>query len=79
MTSYLTQEEIEALKASSLRRDAPFLIRGVSHSQFSIARHYGGATFVGWHYTYMPAYDELVRDDVVKWVKRRRKVREKAE
>ena len=41
----------------------------VSMTQLSLARHSGGATVNGHHYTYFPATDELWRDDVVKTVK----------
>ncbi len=44
----------------------PDEIHGVSQSQFSIARHYGGITFNGAHYTYIPHEDKLIRDDVLK-------------
>ena len=43
----------------------PDEIHGVSQSQFSIARHYGGITFNGAHYTYLPHEDKLVRDDIL--------------
>lgn len=79
MSSYLTQEEADALQTSRLPRDAPFLIEGVRQGQLSVARHYGGAIYNGWRYTYMPATDELVRDDVLKWVARRRRMKEKVE
>ena len=44
----------------------PDEIHGVSQSQFSVARHYGGITFNGAHYTYIPHEDKLVRDDILK-------------
>ena len=71
--SYLTESEIDALQLTDLSRAAPFMIVRVKTTQFSVARHYGGATFNGWHYTYIPITDELVRDDVVKWVQRKRR------
>ena len=77
MTSHLTQSELEALGSSGLPKDTPFLIRGVSHTQFSVARHYGGATVNGWAYAYLPDTDELIRQDVMKWLKRRRKMESK--
>lgn len=40
--------------------------RGVSQSQMSLARHYGGILINGQHYTYFPASDELIRYDVLK-------------
>ena len=39
---YMTEEEIDALQATKLDRATPFVIRGVSGSQLSIARLYGG-------------------------------------
>lgn len=70
--SMLTAADIEALQTSDLDRKTPFVIRGVSQSQFSVARHYGGAKFNDASYTYDPKADELVRDDVLKWLKSRR-------
>jgi hypothetical protein len=43
-------------------------IAGVSYTQFSIARHYGGCTINGKRFTYFPQDDLLVRDDVLKFV-----------
>jgi hypothetical protein len=71
--TYLTQDEIDLLQLSNLSRDTPFLIAWVGHWQLSIARHYGGCKFNGQNYTYIPTTDELVRDDVLKWVTKRRK------
>ena len=75
--SYLTQAEIDALQASDLSRSTPFLICGVSQTQFSVARYYGGAKYNGQQYTYMPTTDELIRDDVLKWVTKQRKPKKK--
>lgn len=44
----------------------PEEIHNVSQSQFSVARHYGGCTFSGAHYTYDADRDVLVRDDILK-------------
>lgn len=44
----------------------PEEIHNVSQSQFSVARHYGGCTFSGAHYTYDAERDVLVRDDILK-------------
>ena len=38
----------------------------VSQTQLSIARHSGGCTVNGKHYTYNPVADELVRSDILK-------------
>lgn len=48
--------------------DAPAEIFGVSHSQFSVARHYGGMRYAGADYRYDAARDVLVRRDV--WARR---------
>lgn len=70
-TSYLTADEVQA--AQKLHQRAPYALCNVSQGFFSIARHYGGLTFQGCHYTYMPGHDECVRDDVLRLVTRRRK------
>lgn len=72
MASHLAADELAALQASTLDRSTPFAIQGVSLGFFSVARHYGGATYNGASYTYFPESDELVRDDVVRWVRKRR-------
>lgn len=73
--SYITKEELSALQESSLDRNAlcPFLITHVRNNQLSIARHYGGCTFHGSRYIYIPGTDELIRDDVLKFVTKMRK------
>jgi hypothetical protein len=42
-------------------------------TQLSIARHYGGAKVQGKHFVYNPADDSLIREDVVKWIAKKRK------
>ena len=69
--SFLTESETESIQ--HLQRNTPYLITGVSHGFFSVARHYGGASYNGSHYTYIPATDELIRDDVIKFVTKARK------
>ena len=54
------------------------MIRGVSQTQFSIARYYGGVVFKGMHYTYLPATDELIRADVAKWLAKYRRTEKKS-
>lgn len=76
-TDYLTAAEVAA--AQALHKRAPYSITGISSSIFSIARHYGGMTCQGCHYTYMGAqFDECVRDDVLKLVTKIRKAEAKA-
>lgn len=70
-TSYLTAAEVQA--AQTLHKRAPYALCSVSQGFFSIARHYGGLTFQGCHYTYMQGHDECVRDDVLRLVTKLRK------
>lgn len=56
---------------------APYAIRNVSTSIFSIARHYGGMRAYSTYYVYLPESDELIRDDVFKLVMKWRKAAEK--
>lgn len=74
---HMTEQEIEALQATKLDRATPFVICGVSRSQLSIARFYGGCKFQGRNYSYIPTTDELLRDDVVKWLAKHRKEQRK--
>jgi hypothetical protein len=76
--SYLTSDELDALQASGLDPFTPYVIAGVSRSQLSVARHYGGCTYGGREYYYIPTTDELIRDDVVRWITARRKEERKA-
>lgn len=73
--SFLTDAEVQEIQ--SLRRKTPYMIRGVSTSMFSIARFYGAVVFNGEGYTYNPDTDELVRDDVLKAVMKRRNAKRK--
>ena len=43
---------------------APEEIHRVSQSQFSVARHYGGCTYMGQPYIYDASQDRLIRRDV---------------
>lgn len=66
----ITEDQIALLDLCGLHRRAPFLIDGVLNTQFSIARFYGGIRYNGEHYTYLPDADQLVRDDVLAWLKK---------
>ena len=68
------KSHLEGLEDCPLHRKTPFGITGVSRSQFSIARHYGGINYNGERYTYFCSTDELVRDDVLKWKKKTKKL-----
>jgi hypothetical protein len=72
MTS-LTESELLALQLTDLSTETPFAICGISASIFSVARHYGAMKFQGQGYTYIPAHDECIRNDVLKWVTKYRK------
>ena len=76
--SFLTTDELAAVQSSGLDPFTPYVIGGVSQSQLSIARHYGGCTYGGREYYYIPTTDELIREDVVKWVTTRRKEAQRA-
>lgn len=67
--------ELTGLEECGLHRRTPYGMTNVRMTQFSIARFYGGITFNGDSYTYLPHTDELIRNDVLKW-KRRQKKRE---
>ncbi len=72
--SYFTPAEKLRLSFHSFPPcDAPIGYMDVSRTQLSIARHYGGCTVQGHHYTYFPAHDELWRDDVLAMVEGWRK------
>jgi hypothetical protein len=73
MKSYLTDEEEDALRTCGLHTNTIYVIRGVMNTQFSIARHYGGCKIGNDYYTYLPPTDELIRDDVHRWLIKRRK------
>ena len=52
--------------------------REVSMTQLSIARYSGAITVDDKRYTYMPETDELIRDDVLKAIKRHKRKARKA-
>ena len=60
--TYLTDDELNAVQSSGLDPFTPYAIQGVSQTQLSIARHYGGCTYGGREYYYIPTTDELVRE-----------------
>lgn len=64
------KEHQEALK-EKFGASAAIAYPQVSMTQLSVARHFGGATVQGKHYTYNPTDDSLIRDDVLKWVRKR--------
>lgn len=75
--SFLTQADIDVLRTSGLKTDVPFLIRHISKTQFSIARHFGAMNYNGNVYSYLPVTDEAIRDDALKFVMKERSVVQK--
>lgn len=69
----MIESRLSGLDACTLHRRTPFGMTNVSMTQLSIARHYGGITYQNEAYTYFPATDELVRNDVLKWRKKEEK------
>jgi hypothetical protein len=63
------QDELKA----KFGANASVAYANVSMTQLSIARHYGGAKVQGKHFVYNPADDSLIREDVVKWIAKKRK------
>ena len=74
MQTAIPDADLLALQFAGLPvvQHAPFLITGVSSSIYSTARHAFGATVQGYAYTYLPDTDELIREDVAKWLRKRR-------
>ena len=64
--------ELDNLEDCPLHRRTPFGMTNVSMTQLSIARYYGGITYNGEAYVYIPKTDELIRQDVLRWKKKRK-------
>lgn len=73
----MTDDFIKLLEQCPLHRRSPFLIRSVSSSYFSVARHYGGCKIQNEAYTYKPETDELIRNDVLQWIQKQIKATQK--
>ena len=73
MPSYFTPAEVELLQASPMFAHETIAYRDVSQGMLSVARHYGGAQLPGGSFTYIPATDELIRDDVLKFISKARR------
>ena len=72
----VASSDLLGVEACGLHRRTPYGMTNVSMTQLSIARYYGGITFNGDSYTYLPHTDELIRDDVLKWkLKQKRAVK----
>lgn len=68
--SYLSEAETKAIQR--LHKRAPYVIKNISNSYFSVARLYGSMFYQGCQYLYMAESDECVRIDVVKHITKRR-------
>lgn len=71
---FTMKSELVGIESCNLHRRTPYGMTNVSMTQFSIARHYGGCKFQGDSYTYIPTTDELIRDDVLKWKRKQKRV-----
>jgi hypothetical protein len=80
---FMSDDEVQAMgleaACGTFGDDLTLIIRNVQNTQLSIARMFGAATYNGHHFTYFPAGDELIRDDVLKWLTKRREAARKAE
>ena len=65
--------DLLGVEACGLHRRTPYGMTNVSMTQLSIARHYGGCTYQGDSYTYLPHTDELIRDDVLNWQRKQKR------
>ena len=70
--SFLTPAELLAI--SDLPQRTPYVISPIRGSFFSLAALYGEMRLQGAAYTYMPATDECIRNDVLQRVQRLRAV-----
>jgi hypothetical protein len=67
--------KLDNLADCPLSRATPFGVRNVSQTQFSVARYTGAIIYNGQRYTYFADCDELVRDDVLKWMNKNQKAK----
>ena len=72
--SYLTDEEFDAVQSSGLDPWTPFVIQCISDLTLPVGHQWHN----GRYYYYLPSTDELVREDVVRWVTVRRKAAQRA-
>lgn len=56
-------------------QNATILFFGISRTQLSIARYYGGIKVNGTEYAYIPEHDALIRHDYLKALKKHLKAR----
>ena len=65
-------EHREAI-AAKFGENTQLAYANVSHTQLSIARHYGGCKVQGHFFVYNPTDDSLIREDVIKWLAKQEK------
>lgn len=63
---------LEGVEKCGLHKKTPYGIQGVSTSMLSVARYSGGCKYNGDSYVYIPHTDELVREDVLKWINKQK-------
>lgn len=76
--SYITDEELAWLEKQPAWITAPLAITDHHSSFFILAKHTGSCKISGELYTYLKDTDELIRDDILKLVNRRRREAKKA-
>jgi hypothetical protein len=74
MSSYITDEEALLLQLEPRFEGETIAYCGVSQTQLSLACHYGGITVQGKNFVYIPAFDELIRSDVLDYIHKSRRV-----
>jgi hypothetical protein len=74
-TSAVASSALFEVVNCGLHRRTPYGMTNVSMTQLSIARYYGGCSFQGDSYTYLPHTDELIRNDVLKWKRKQERKR----
>ncbi len=68
----LREDEAEALRESDLKRDAPFFLYQVQNNQLAVALYYGGCQAYGYEYKVIDRTTNLIRRDVLKFIKKYR-------
>jgi hypothetical protein len=73
MKTIISSKELELLKASSMDHTTPYSYQDASKTHLSTARLAGGVTINGEAYIYIEYTDEIIREDVYRWLMARRK------
>lgn len=64
----MSKSHLSGVENCGLHKRTPYGITDVSMTQFSVARFSGACKFNGEFYTYFPDTDELIRDDVLRFL-----------